>query len=114
VILVSVIYPSGLLQYLLWYRAVNALRRGVASLSTDREFDSVVYALPELGTVRYNDVEQWIKEYVEGVDREVLRRLLRKRFSGPFGLGERRLSMYRTADIMRAALSDPSVRVSTA
>ena len=75
------------------------------------EFDGALHILPELGSVRFDDVEQWIREYGDNVDREVLRRQVRRHFAGTLGLGERRLSMYDAAEVVKAALSDPLVRV---
>jgi len=112
VVLVGVVYPSGY-----FYRArslskLAVLRRDISLLANDPEFGATVHMLPELCGVRFSDVEQWIREYVEDVDHEVLRRLIRAHFSRMLGFGERTLSMYQAAQVVKAALNDPSVRMS--
>jgi inactive STAND len=111
VTLVSIIYPSSFFYRLFSRRSLAVLRRNVLALANDPDFGATVHPLPELGSVRFDDVEQWIREYVENVDREALRRLIRGHFSIIFGFGDRSLSMYRTAEIVKAALNDPSVRM---
>lgn len=82
------------------------LRRDVRQLVADADIGSIVKPLPEPQGVRFRDVEQWIREYVPkyfgGVDREVLRRMLRRQFSIILGFGERTRSMARTAAALRA------------
>jgi hypothetical protein len=111
VTVVSIVYPSGFLQGLLWRRSLAALRRDVRSFA-----DTVpgVQAMPDLHSVRFDDIEHWIREYVEDADREALRRLVRRHFSGLFGFGQRALSMYEAAKAVKAALQDPSVRTGLA
>jgi hypothetical protein len=110
VILIYMVYPSDILRRLCWQRALHGLRINIKGIAADAEFKETVHLLPELHSVRFGDVEQWIREYVQDADREVLRRRLRKHFS-VFGFRERRLSMYRIADIVRTELSDPSLRL---
>lgn len=109
--LISVEYPSGFFRRLWYRRALNRIRLDFRANSS--EFGAAVYALPELRTVRFADVEQWIREYVENVDREVLRRLLRQHFVRKLGWGERRLSMYEAAEAVKSALVNPTVRIGT-
>ena len=52
-------------------------------------FQSAVHVLPELRSVRYDDVDQWIREYVTDVDKEALRRRIAARFLTFFGLRRR-------------------------
>ena len=112
VTLVTIEYPSGFLRRIWSLPALNRLRRVVRAIASEAAFDITVQSLPELHSVRFDDIEQWIREYVEDVDREVLRRRLRQHFSRAFGWGERRLSMYDAAEVVKRALSDPSIRIS--
>jgi hypothetical protein len=112
VTLVGIVYPSRWLSALWWGKAVLAMRRDIDKLGRDAVIGPSVRALPELKSVRLQDVEHWITEYVENADREELRRIVRRRFSAAFGFGQRRMSMYRAALVVKAALSNPSVRMS--
>jgi hypothetical protein len=79
VTLISVVYPPGFLQrWLRWHRALALMLRNIAAISSDKELSTAIHLLPELGSVRFADVEQWIRDYVEDADREVLRRRLRR------------------------------------
>jgi len=104
-------YRSSLLWRIYSQRALYRLRSDLKAIARNPEFRPVVHLLPELGSVRFTDVEHWIREYVEDADREVMRREIRKHFS-MFGIHERRLSMYRTANIVKSIYSDPAVRLS--
>jgi hypothetical protein len=110
--LITIVYPSSFLSGVWWRRAISALGRDVRALANSETSDVDVCYLPELESVRFDDVEQWIREYVENVDREVFRRLVRQHFSYRFGFGQRKLSMYRAAAVVKAALIDPSVQMS--
>jgi hypothetical protein len=109
---VSVVYPAGWLPRLRLGGALRRLRRDLQRLLREAPPGTAVHALPELRNVRFEDVDQWIRELVDNVDREVLRRQLRRHFSRRFAFGRRRLSMYDTAAMLKTALSDPAVRVS--
>jgi hypothetical protein len=102
---VTIIYPSDFFRRLASQRALSMLRRDVRQLVADADIGSIVNALPEPRGVRFNDVEQWIREYVPkyfgGVDHEVLRRMLRRQFSIILGFGERARSMAETAAALR-------------
>jgi hypothetical protein len=107
----TVEYPAQFLPRLLCQRALTRARRDIRRMAGGAELGVAVHALPELHRVRFDDVEQWIREYAENVDPEVLRRRVRRHFSRALGFGERRLSMYDVAEIVKAALSDASVRI---
>jgi hypothetical protein len=109
-ILVSIVYPSGWLQRIRYHRLLARLKNDIRQFAGDVDFGSMVHALPNLQGVRFGDVEQWIREYVEDADREILRHLVRRHFTVIFGFGERSLSMARTARIVKDALNVPSVR----
>jgi hypothetical protein len=109
--IISIVYPSAFLQRLWRQRALRILHRDLRSLANACEG---VHALPELHGVHFNDVEHWIREYVEDSDREALRRLIRAGFSRAFGFGQRALSMYQAAEVVKAALRHPSVRTGIA
>jgi hypothetical protein len=109
--LISVVYPPGFFQRLWCQRALSKLRHDVRAMARDAEFGAMLHALPEMRRVRFGDVEQWISDYVEDVDPEALRRRVRKHFSKKLGFGERTLSMYATAEIVKLALNDPALRI---
>ncbi|WP_284310105.1 hypothetical protein [Labrys miyagiensis] len=113
---VSIGYPSDFFGRLRWQRALSILRRDINSLTISTEFALSAYVLPRLRSVRFDDVELWIREYVDNADREVLRRhvrryFLRRRLFSMFGIGDRTLPMYQTAEAVKLALRDKSVRL---
>lgn len=111
VTVLTIEYSAEFFSRILCQRSLGGVRRKVHAMAAEPEFDGVLHILPELGTVRFDDVEQWIRDHVDNVDHEVLRRRMRGQFSGVLGLGQRRRSMYDAAEIVRTALSDPSVRL---
>jgi hypothetical protein len=112
---ITITYSPGFFYRVLSQRALFVLRRDIEQLRTEADVAAIVHILPELGRVQFGDVEQWIREYVyvDDADREVLRRLIRGHFCVIFGLGNRALSMAKTAEVVKAALKTPSVRAST-
>jgi hypothetical protein len=112
VTLFSIIYPAGFFYRLFSERAMVSVRRDIRALAGDPEFGTAVNILPELRRVSFDDVEQWIREYVENVDREALRYYIRQHFSRPLGFGQKKLSMYKTAKLVKAALRNPSMQAS--
>lgn len=113
VTLITIVYPSGLFSGFGRGRALNAVRRDIKRFAADARLNAVVQALPELKSVRFEDVDLWIREHAENVDREALRAHVRKQFSGFLSLGRRTLSMYKTAEVVKGALSNPEVRIAT-
>jgi hypothetical protein len=78
----------------------------------DPSYGQTLGALPELRRVKFSEIELWIREDIDGVDREVLRRIIRKKFARLFGLWIRTLPMYKAAKVVKNALKDTSVRMS--
>jgi hypothetical protein len=109
---VSLVYRPEFV-YRLWTRKSAAVfQRDLRALLGDSNYGGTLQALPELRRVKLSEIELWIREDIDGVDREVLRRIIRKKFALLFGFWIRTLPMYRAAEVVKAALQDPSVRTS--
>ena len=102
---VSLVYENTFISRLGASRGLASMRRDVRALKTDAEIGLQLQILPELGRVRFEDVEQWIREHVDNVDREVLRHNVRRHFHAWLLPKRKQLSMYRTANVVKAELS---------
>jgi hypothetical protein len=100
---VSVVYQKARLSWLGGPRGLGTMRHDVRQLKADGELGIGVHLLPELGSVRFEDVEQWIREHVDHVDREVLKRSVLRHFSGL--LTRKALSMYEAANAVKSELN---------
>jgi hypothetical protein len=103
-ILVSIVYPPGFWHKLMFRRHLAALRKDIGAFASDAALHGSIYDLTEMRRVRFDDVEKWIRDYVDDVDHEQLRRMVRKAFMNRFGFWQRTLSMYRAAEVVKIAL----------
>jgi hypothetical protein len=102
---VSIVYTGGGWGSFGRVRGLSALRRDVGALQANPAYRGVAHVLRELASVRFEDVEHWIREHVETIDREDLRRRLARHFSGFLSSGRKQLPMYQAAAAMKAELA---------
>jgi TIR domain/inactive STAND len=105
ILIISITYEVLGAFWLLKARPLERTRQSIVSLGQLSSFKGNVHVLPELGNISYEDIERWVRDHAQYLDREVLSSRVRREFSSAFGR-RRRLPMSEIAAIVKAALAE--------